>query len=371
MAIYFDNAATTQPSPAAVEAFLEGLGLYGNPSSPHGAGSAARAALEGARKRLAALVGCKNEEFYFTASGTEANNIAINGLWQLRKRRGKQVILSDSEHPSVSAPCEKLRDDGADPVYIPTRGGALDLAALEAALKKPTALVAIMAVNNETGASYDLKAVRRLIDKSGTGAPLHSDFVQAFMKTAHCKQQLRLVDSAAFSAHKLMGVRGIGGLLMGSKWHIPPLILGGGQERGLRSGTENTAAALSFATAAEGYDHKAVLPVRERLEAGLSTLDNIKINRPAKGVDNIISISLYGIKSETALNCLSAEGIYISASSACSSGKAENSVLAAFGLEKEDRECALRIGIAPTNTVEEADALVAALKKARERYGRI
>lgn len=374
MAIYFDNAATTAPSDEAVKAFTDALSVYGNPSSPHAAGTAARALLEDSRKRLSALVGCKGDELYFTASGTESNNIAIHGLWESRKRRGKRVIITDSEHPSVTVPCEKLEELGAELVRVPTLGGKLDIEYLTRTLDAPTAFVSVMAVNNETGAVYDLKAVRAAINKSGTGAPLHCDFVQGFMKAADCKQLLRCADTASFSAHKLHGVRGVGGLMIRSTLHLPALVWGGGQEKGIRSGTENTAGAAAFATAAEHYGKDAlarIAAVRARIEEGLRTLGNVGFNLPEKHVDGILNISLFGIKSETALNCLSAQGIYISASSACSSGKAENSVLSAFGLDKAARECALRIGISPTNTVEEADALVAALKEARERYGRI
>lgn len=373
MAIYFDNAATTEPSEGAVRAFTEALAVFGNPSSPHIAGTEARRLLEDSRKRLAALMACKSEELYFTASGTEANNTAVYGLWESRKRRGNRVIITDSEHPSVTAPCERLARMGAELVRIPTRGGNLDLDFLESAVQTPTAFAAIMAVNNETGAVYDLKAARAILNKAG-GIPLHCDFVQGFMKTADCKQLIRCADTASFSAHKLHAPRGVGALLVRSNLHLPGLILGGGQEKGLRSGTENTAGAAAFAFAAEHYDRQglaAVAELRKHIIDALTALGNVEFNIPSRYVDGILSISLFGIKSETALNFLSSEGIYISASSACSSGQAENSVLSAFGLDKAARECALRIGISPRNTVAEADALVAALKEARERYGRI
>lgn len=374
MAIYFDNAATTIPCERAVRAYTEGLGLYGNPSSPHAAGSEARRGLEGARKRLAAAVGCKAEEFYFTASGTEANNIAIHGLWSLRKRRSPRVLMTDSEHPSVARPVRALEAEGAEVVLIPTLGGRLDTEFLKAALKDGAALVCVMLANNETGAVYDIKAARSLIDKSGTGALLHCDAVQGFMKAPLYKQALRAADSASFSAHKLHAPRGIGGLMLRAGLHPPALMLGGGQEKGLRSGTENVAGALAFAAAAEDYTEEkrqTVAAIRAQIEAGLSSLGNVGFNLPEKHLDGILNISLRGIKSETALNCLSAMGIYISASSACSSGKAENSVLSAFGLDKAERECALRIGISPYNTAEEAAALVAALGEARDKFGRI
>lgn len=374
MAIYFDNAATTKPSAAATAAFLKGLALYGNPSSPHALGAEARRALEEARRSLSARVGCKAEELYFTASGTESNNIAIYGLWGLRHRYGKRIILTDSEHPSVKEPCRRLEAEGAETVYLPTRHGEIDIDFLTEALKTPTALVCVMLANNETGAVYNLKAVRDAISKTGSRALLHCDCVQGFMKAAGYKQLLRCADTAAFSAHKLHGVRGTGALMLKASLHPPALISGGGQEKGLRSGTENLAGAMAFAAAVEEYGPTAnerVAEVRAYLERRLSALEGLAFNVPKEHLDGILNISLRGIKSETALNCLSAQGIYISASSACSSKQAENSVLAAYGLDKADRECALRISISPLNTIDEAEALVTALAEARARYGRI
>ncbi len=374
MAIYFDNAATTKPSAVAVEAFIQGTALYGNPSSPHALGAEARRSLEAARAALAGLAGCKSEEFYFTASGTESNNSAIYGLWELRKRYGKRVILTDSEHPSVKEPCRRLEAQGAEIVYLPTRGGVIDIEFLKEAIKTPTALVCVMLANNETGAVYDLKAVRDVINGAGSRALLHCDAVQGFMKAEGYKQALRQADTAAFSAHKLHGLRGVGGLMLKSNLHPPAFVVGGGQEKGIRSGTENLAAAAAFAAAAKEYGKDALEKVKELrayTEEKLRGIGNVGFNIPPKHLDGILNISLRGIKSETALNCLSAQGIYISASSACSSKQAENTVLAAYGLDKADRECALRIGISPLNTKEEADALVTALAEARQRYGRI
>lgn len=374
MALYFDNAATTKPCDTAVEAYINALALYGNPSSSHAAGMAAHTALEKARQAIAALVGCKAEELYFTASGTEANNTAVFGLAALAARRSKRVVLTDSEHPSVTQCAKRLEALGAELVYIPTKGGALDIAALEGALSTPTALVCVMAVNNETGAVYDLKAVRAVINRSGCGAFLHCDAVQGFMKRADMKMLLKNADTAAFSAHKLHAPRGVGALMVRGGIRLQQYIYGGGQERGLRSGTENVAGAVAFAAAAAEYTQEklsAVSAVRERLIKRLSEAGRVGFNVPENHIEGILNISLYGIKSETALNCLSAQEIYVSASSACSSKKGHSAVLAAYGLEKAALDSALRIGISPYNTVDEADALANALITARERYGRI
>ncbi len=373
MAVYFDNAATTAPSEAAVKAFTDTLNIYGNPSSLHAAGMEAKAALEKARTALAGLAGCKSEELYFTASGTEANNTAVFGL-MARAKSCRRVVLTDSEHPSVLECVRMLERNGVEAVLIPTRGGVLDTETLETALKQKTALVCVMAVNNETGAVYDLKAVRSIIDKSGSGAVLHCDAVQGFMKQKGIKKLLRYADTLSFSAHKLHAPRGVGALALKNGVRLSPYLYGGGQERGLRSGTENVAGAVAFAAAASEYSEEKlerVSAVRSRIIQNLEKAGNVGFNIPPEHIDGILSISLYGIKSETALNCLSAEGIYISASSACSSKKGVSSVLEAYGLERAGLDSALRIGISPMNTVEEADILCNALVKARERYGRI
>lgn len=374
MAVYFDNAATTPVSDGVKEAFISALSLYGNPSSLHGAGSAARNAMEQARHTLASLAGCKEEEFYFTASGTEANNTAIFGIMARKAKQCRRVVLTDSEHPSVTECVRALEKNGARVVLIPTKGGAVDMGTLEKALSEKTALVCVMAVNNETGALYDLKGVRSLIDKTGCGAHLHCDAVQAFMKTPGIKRLLRSADTVALSAHKLHAPRGIGALIVKNGVSLPPYLYGGGQERGMRSGTENVAGAVAFATAASEYTEEklaTVSAVRNRIIDNLQKAGNVGFNIPAEHIEGILNISLYGIKSETALNCLSTEGIYISASSACSARKGVSSVLTAYGLEREGLLSALRIGISPYNTVEEADALCDALIRARERYGRI
>lgn len=374
MAVYFDNAATTAPSKAAAQAFCNALSVYGNPSSPHGAGVAARTALEDARASLAALAGVKREELYFTASGTESNNTAIFGIAALKRRHSGRIVITDSEHPSVTECARALEKQGAEVVLIPTRGGVLDTDALAAALKQKTALVCVMAVNNETGAVYDLEAVRSIINKSGCGALLHCDGVQAFMKTPMTKRLFRCADTVSLSAHKLHAPRGIGGLIVKSGVRLPPYLYGGGQERGLRSGTENLAGAVAFAVAAKEYGAEAlqqVEAVRTRIIENLQGAERVGLNVPPVHANGILNISLFGIKSETALNCLSEQGIYISASSACSTRKGHSAVLTAYGLERAALDSALRIGISPQNTIEEADILTTALIAARERYGRI
>ncbi len=373
MIAYFDNAATTAPSQAAIDAFNASLAAFGNPSSPHRAGMTARETLESARGKLASCIPCKAEELYFTASGTESNNTAIFGAMHLKRRQSRRIVLTDSEHASVTQCVKRLESEGTEVVYIPTVGGKLDLDALREALSVPTALVCCMYVNNETGAEYDLKSVRALIDRSGCGAIFHCDAVQGFLKTKDSKKMLKYPDTIAFSAHKLHAFRGIGALTVRNGVKLPPYIYGGGQEKGLRSGTENVLGAVAFAAAAADYTAEKlehVAKLREYIKSELAAA-GVGLNEPERHADGILSISLFGVKSETALNFLSQNGVYISASSACSTRKGENSVLAAFGLEKPSLESALRIGISPFNTEEEAQLLVKLLLEAKQKYARI
>lgn len=363
MSIYFDNAATTVPSDTALKAAQKALGFYGNPSSPHFPGVEARRELEAARKQLAAVLGFAAEELYFTASGSESNNTAIFGIAEAQKRRSKTVVSTDSEHPSVDEPLKRLESEGFEVIRLSTKGGSIDLDELKEALTRPVALVSVMQVNNETGAINDLCAIRAVINASRSGALLHSDAVQGLLKFKGFRQGYRACDAVSFSAHKIHGLRGAGALAVRKGVRVLPRILGGGQEKGLRSGTENLAAICAFAAAATDYAQsldknlEKIARLRSFITEQLSTADFVRFNLPQNGCDGILNLSLLGQKSETLLNALSMKGIYVSASSACSSKKAENRVLKAFGLPKEQTESALRIGISHTNSEEEAKAL--------------
>lgn len=363
MSIYFDNAATTVPSETALSAAQKALSLYGNPSSPHAAGVEAKRELEAARKAFASIVGFNGEEVYFTASGSEANNTAIFGIASAQKRRSKTVVSTDSEHPSVDEPLKRLEEEGWEVIRLSTKGGSVNLDELRQALSKPVALVSVMQVNNETGAVNDLSAIKQVITESGSGALLHSDAVQGLLKFKGFKQGYKACDAVSFSAHKINGLRGAGALAVRKGVRVLPYVLGGGQEKGLRSGTENLAAISAFAAAATDYAknlearHQRIAEIRSFIIDRLGKESFVHFNLPQNSCDGILNLSLLGQKSETVLNALSMKGIYVSASSACSSKKAENRVLKAFGLPKELMDGALRIGISYTNTAEEAEVL--------------
>ncbi len=368
--IYFDSAATTIPSERALEAAREALCVFGNPSSIHSAGVNAKKIIDNARKSVAKSLYVKDSEIIFTAGGSESNNTAIFGLAKLRARRSKRVITTDSEHPSVSAPLALLEENGWEIVKIPTRDGILDINALERELSAGAAFVTIMLANNETGAKYDIAAVRRAIDKSGSGALFHCDAVQGYLKTADRRAIAKNCDLASISAHKIGGLKGVGALYIKSGVRIPAFIRGGGQEGGLRSGTENIVGIASFGAAAEAFTTEALSHISELynyLIGLLSENEKIKLHIPTEHIDTVLLISVLGVKSEVMLNALNAEGICVSAGSACSARKGVTHAMSAFGLPKNELESAIRISIGSHNTKEDCEILVQKIKEIENR----
>lgn len=382
--IYLDNSATTPLSPAVKEKIVQMLDVYGNPSSLHSLGQRAEAELKTAREALLSALGARPREgeFVFTSSGTEATSLAFFGCARAKERRdASRILITDSEHPSVKNTAAQLSKEGFEIVQIPTRGGVLDMAALEAALDKKIFLASFMLVNNETGARYDVESAFRAIRAEYPDAITHCDAVQGFMKVMFTPSSLG-ADFITVSGHKLHAPKGVGGLYISAdiikKKKISPFIFGGGQEKGMRSGTENTIGIAAFGTAVNDIKQKRAqnathleqlyLYATEKLEAL-----GLRINRPEGArVSHIINLTLPRIKSETMLHFLSADGIFVSSGSACSShSKNPSSALIAFGLTPEDADCSLRISLSEYNTKQDIDALVASLSTALERLVRI
>lgn len=376
---YLDNSATTEPSTIAVRAAEDALRIYGNPSSVHALGVEAKRLLESSRAALAECIGARRAgreygRVVFTSSGTESNCTAILGYAEAknRTRLGTPVIIiTDGEHPSVERCAERLCEKGWQVERVPTRGGELDFDFLSRVLSenKNVALAALMLVNNETGALYDVKRAAAMIKAAHPACHVHCDAVQGFMKTKFSVTSLG-VDSLTVSAHKIHAVRGAAALWLSDdtvkKKNIVPIMPGGGQEGTLRSGTENTAGIAAFAAAArdarEHFEENIirVAALRERLLSSLP--DEITIKRPAKYVEHIVNITLPRIKSETMLNFLSAKEIYVSAGSACSASSGRLShALSAFGCTNEEIDSSLRVSLSHTNTEEDIDALLVAL----------
>lgn len=371
--IYFDSAATTKPSAGAVNAAKKAIEIYGNPSSVHSAGINGKKLLDFARKTVAQALSVKPEEIVFTSCGSESNNQAIFGLAKLRARRSKRIITSDSEHPSVSAPLSALEEEGWEVVRIPTLGGKLCISSLEAELAKGCAFVTIMLANNETGAKYDIASVRRAIDKSGSGALLHCDAVQGFLKVADKREIAKNCDLASISAHKVGGFKGVGALYIKSGIKLPAFIRGGGQENGLRSGTENLIGISAFAGAIEEFNNGVVAHISNLYNYTVSLLkeiDGVVLHVPESHVDTLLLISVLGVRSEVMLNALNLEGICVSAGSACSARKGVTHAMASFGLPKEMLESAIRISFGAENTKEECEILVKKIEDAAKRLKR-
>lgn len=381
---YLDAAATTEPSQVSKDAFIEALQTYGNPSSSHFMGARAKELLTKSRAAVASSLGIfrtSNDKIIFTSSGTEANCAAILGCFESKKRKtgGKSagsVIISDGEHPSVEKAAAILGEKGCEIIKIPTRGGALDMEYLKDAidnLDSPLICAAFMLVNNETGALYDVRSAASLIKSKYPDALLHCDAVQGFMKVKFTPASLG-VDTLSASAHKIHAPRGAGILYVSGdvikKKNISPILPGGGQEFGFRSGTENLCAIAALAAAATdaknnfGVYRKAVEDLRSYLEEKITALEErgVSAKRPIKGVPDIMNITLPGIKSETMLNYLSGRGICVSAGSACSAySKKTSEALTAFGSTLDEIDSSIRISLSHTNTKEDIDALYDAL----------
>lgn len=370
--IYFDNAASAIPDPGAVKAYAAAANIYANPSSLHSAGLAARKMIENARSQVASAFRCREEEIFFTSGGTESNNIAVRGCAHKNRHAGNVIVTAKAEHPSVYATANSLAAEGFETVFVSAPGGIPDLGELENVLKtRKVCLVALMQANNQNGAVTDLKKVRECMKNSGTGALLHSDAVQAFLKlpedqagyaAAYC-------DTSSVSAHKIGGVKGCGALYVRKGLVIPPLFTGGEQENSLRCGTENLPGICAMGEAARLFSsekRRRISELREYLLCALNAElgENVKISVPEPHIDTLVNISLTGVKSEVILNSLSAAGICVSSSSACSSKAKVNTALAALGYGKEYEMSAIRIGISPFNTERELDALVLGLKNA-------
>ncbi len=389
---YLDNSATTQPCEAAVRALSEALECWGNPSSVHHLGQTADALLKSCRstvvKSITRLSRFQNpmDKLLFTSCGTESNNIAMLGCAASKKRTPNAdgilgtVILSEGEHPSIENPAKRLADQGYAIVRVPTKGGVLDLDFLKTALENakanaaPVIFAAFMLVNNETGAIYDVKAASSLVKRYFPDAVVHCDAVQGYMKLRFTPATLG-ADTLSVSAHKIHAPRGAAALYISGevikRKNIVPVMPGGGQEDGFRSGTENLLGIAAFAAAADyGYTNaethrKTTADLRAYLNERLAELAETGItqNKPEKQLDNIASIVIPGVRSETMLNHLSAREVYVSAGSACSAhSKKKSDALTAFGVEDDRIDSTIRVSLSYTNTKDDIDALIEGLR---------
>lgn len=372
MQVYFDNSATTVVTNSVkdivVKAMMED---YGNPSSMHMAGVKAEKYIKTAKENIARILKVDEREIYFTSGGTEGNNMAIIGSAQANKRSGNKIITTKTEHSSVSSPMKYLEEQGFEVVYLPVDNwGVVNLEALKEEMNDNTILVSIMYVNNEVGAIMPITEIGKYIKQMNPNAIYHVDAVQAFGKM-DIKPRKDNIDLMTVSGHKIHGPKGIGFIYIKKNTKISPIIFGGGQQEGIRSGTENVPGIAGIGQASkECYDNlllsvSHMTALKDYLVDKLSEIEGVTIHsrKGTKGAPHIVSAGFMDVRSEVLLHALEEKGIYISAGSACSSNKPTvSATLKAMKIDKDLLESTVRFSFSKFNTMEEIDYCVEQLK---------
>ena len=367
--IYLDNSATTKPCPEAVDAVAEAMTQgWGNPSALYDFGIDTAHKMLSARNQVAKALGAERDRIFFTSGGTEADNWAIFGTVKRMGKRGRHIITTAIEHPAVLNCMKELEANGFEVTYLqPDSAGQITVDSLKSALRKDTILVSIMMVNNETGAVMPISQMAKLTHRICPDAFFHTDAVQGFLKIPFQAKTLG-ADLISISSHKIHGPKGAGALYISPRLRsFPPLLLGGGQESGFRSGTEATPAIFGFATACEAVTatfrediarEKALL---ERLIAELCKLDGVVINGTHEA-PHILSLSIPGVPTQNSINILQEDGICVSAGSACAKGHRSH-VMTAMNLSPEIIDGSFRVSLSRETTEGDIDALVAGIQK--------
>ena len=375
--IYLDNCSTTRPRDLVVEKMTDALRIsFGNPSSLHRMGMDAEKIMKDSRSVIASYLGVKNEEIYFTSGGTEGNNIAIQGALDARKSRGNHIITSMIEHPAVMNTIKEYEKKGFRVSWIPNgKDGRIHLKRLEEELCDETILVSLIHVNNEIGTVQDIGAVGNLLSKSPSKPHFHLDGVQSFGKI-----QFSLigngVDSYAFSGHKIHGPKGVGGLYINRKARVNPVIFGGNQEMGMRSGTENIPGIAGFGEAVRILKDQGLIESEKvgalkdlMTKSLMEQIEDVIINSPAGDLSSpyILNLSFGWTRGEVLLHYLEEEEIFISTTSACSSkGTDKSHVLKSIGLDDNHIEGTVRICFSYEISEEDVHRTVKALKDSVE-----
>ena len=375
--IYLDNAATTPVDPQVAQVIADSLkNDFANPSSLYKIGAQSEYKISGARKTVADCLGAKEDEVYFTSCASESNNIAIYGLATARKNWANKIVTTGYEHPAVRKPLANLAEYGYTVVNInPKADGNINPQEIIDAVDSKTALVTLIHVNNETGAVLDIKTLCDKIKEKNKRTVIHIDATQSFMKLPFDVSKIQC-DSMAFSGHKIYAPKGVGGLYLKKGTNIKTVMAGGGQEKGLRAGTENIHYILGFAKACQLLqpDMRRNLAKFAQLKAqllnGIAQFDNVVINSPENAVPYTVNFSFMNYRSETLLHFLEADEIYISSGSACSKGAASHT-LSVMGVDAKRIDSSIRVSFGIHTTNEDIDTFIAALKSAQEKLQKV
>lgn len=367
MEVYLDNSATTRTFPEVAELMSKIMCEdYGNPSSMHNKGVQAERYVRYGRETLAKILKVNEKEIYFTSGGTESDNLALIGCAMANYRAGKHLITTKIEHPAILQTMHYLEDQGFEVTYLSVNDmGQISLQELQNAMRKDTILVSIMHTNNEIGAVEPIAEAGRLIKSTNPSTLFHVDAVQGFGKYRIYPKRMG-IDLLSVSGHKIHGPKGVGFLYIGEKVKIHNIIYGGGQQKNLRSGTENVPGIAGMAKAAEMlYNHleedaERLYSLKDYFCEGLRKIPDIRINNPEgmEGAPHIVSLSVAGVRSEVLLHALEDKGIYVSAGSACASNKphtAGSATMKAIKLPEEFLDSTLRFSMSVYTTREELD----------------
>lgn len=373
MPIYLDNAATTRPCAEAVEAAVEAMTVnYGNPSSLHKAGLEAQLLVDKARKIIAGSIGADPSCVYFTSGATESNNLALRGTAGAYGRRKKKIVISAVEHASVDETASALEAQGFEVVRVsPREDGRLYAADFLNSCDENTFLISMMLVNNETGYILPVKETFTAVKRKYPDIITHCDCVQGYMKLP-VKVNAMCADMISLSAHKIHGVKGVGAIYIKKGVRVVPIVTGGKQEKGVRSGTESVPLIAAFGAAAEkllptiGERYERVGALKKYLLDRLSGIDGTAVNSPEDGSPYVVNISAEGRRSEIMLHFLESKEIYVSSGSACSKGQ-QSGVLGQFGIKDKRADSAIRISMTAETTEEELDRLAEAIAEGFEK----
>lgn len=367
MSIYLDNAATTKPCGEAVSAAVDAMTEnYGNPSSLHRAGLDAQLAVDRARKAIAASIGADSSEIYFTSGATESNNLALRGISAAYGRKRRKIVISSVEHASADETASALEKNGFEIVRIsPRDDGRFYADDFISACDENTCLVSMMLVNNETGYIMPVRETFMAVKRSFPEIITHCDCVQGYMKLPIKAASLG-ADLISLSAHKIHGVKGVGAIYIKKGVRVIPIVTGGKQEKGIRSGTESVPLIAAFGAAVDKFRptiaerYERVSQLKAHLLEKIGGIENVAVNSPADASPYVINISAVGKRSEIMLHFLESKGIYVSSGSACSKGQ-QSGVLGEFGISGKRADGAVRISITAQTTEEELDDFAEAL----------